>query len=213
LNDATAVDILADRMIGLMREIRRIVIASGNQGKVEEFQQYFRRYFADGVVILPKPAELEIEETGATFLDNAKLKAYQTAIATEEWSLADDSGLEVMALGGAPGVKSARYADDDQARIARVLRELGDRSDRSARFVCALAMANPEGHIVYEAVGTCEGQITHAPRGEHGFGYDPIFLVPEYGQTFAEMPSELKHRISHRARALAILQAQWQSEL
>ncbi len=194
-----------------MQEIGRIIIASGNQGKVEEFKEYFRLYFADaGVEVLPKPAEIEVAETGTTFLENARLKARHTAIATGEWALADDSGLEVMALGGAPGVKSARYADTDEARIARVLRELGDSEDRCARFVCAIAIANPQGEIIYEAVGTCEGEITHAPRGDQGFGYDPIFLVPEYGQTFAEMPSELKNKISHRAQALAILQAQWQ---
>ncbi len=194
-----------------MREIRRIIIASGNQGKVEEFKEYFQLYFADaGLEVLPKPTEIEVAETGITFLENAKLKASQTAIAMGEWALADDSGLEVMALGGAPGVRSARYADTDEARIARVLRELGDSVDRRARFVCAIAIANPQGEIIYEAVGTCEGEITHAPRGDQGFGYDPIFLVPEYGQTFAEMPSELKNKISHRAQALAILQAQWQ---
>ncbi len=198
-------------MIGLMREIRRIVIASGNQGKVEEFRDYFGLNFAStGLEVLPKPTEIEVAETGATFLENARLKASQTAIAMGEWALADDSGLEVMALGGAPGVKSARYADTDHARIARVLGELGESKDRRARFVCAIAIANPFGQIMYEAVGTCEGEITPQPRGDQGFGYDPIFLVPEYGQTFAEMPSELKNKISHRAQALAILQAQWQ---
>jgi len=192
-------------------DIRRIVIASGNHGKVAEFEEYFRVHCLNAELqILPKPSAIEVEETGTTFLENAKLKAVQTAIATKEWALADDSGLEVMALGGAPGVKSARYADTDQARIARVLRELGDSSDRSARFVCAIAIANPQGQVIYEAVGICDGQITTQPRGNQGFGYDPIFFVPEYGLTFAEMSSELKNKISHRAKALAILQAEWQ---
>lgn len=193
---------------------KQLIIASGNQGKVQEFIEYFHQQWGEqGWSILPKPPHLEIEETGSTFLENACLKAKFTAIATQTWALADDSGLEVDALGGAPGVLSARYAPTDELRIARVLSELqvqGKDVCRSARFVCAIAIADPTGTIVHQAVGTCPGIIIDQPRGKYGFGYDPIFYVPEYQQTFAEMPRELKNQISHRARALAELRSQWQ---
>jgi len=181
----------------------RLVIASGNLGKVAEFQEYFHRSFPDRHWhLLPKPPELEVEETGATFAENAILKAVHTAVHTRSWALADDSGLSVHALGGAPGVRSARYGATDPLRIQRVLRELGTNPDRSAEFVCAIAVADPTGKVEAVAVGTCAGEILHHPRGDRGFGYDPIFYVPAYGLTFAEMPPDLKNQISHRAKAL-----------
>ncbi len=183
-------------------KLQKLVIASGNAGKVAEF----RAYLADlGVELMPKPDHLDVEETGVTFMENAHLKASQIAIATGEWAIADDSGLAVMALNGAPGVLSARYADTDQARVDRVLSELQDVSDRRAEFVCAIAVASPDGAIVADAFGTCQGLITNAPKGEGGFGYDPIFLVPDLQQTFGEIPAEIKAKISHRANALKIL--------
>ncbi|MFN3925759.1 MAG: RdgB/HAM1 family non-canonical purine NTP pyrophosphatase [Pseudanabaenaceae cyanobacterium] len=193
-----------------MKNIRRLVIASGNQGKVREFMEYFR---GEDWHILPKPPTVEVAETGTTFLENACLKAQQVAIATGLWALADDSGLVVDALDGAPGIYSARYGPTDTLRIHRVLQELhakGENVSRSARFVCAIAVANPQGQIVNQAVGVCEGMIIEQPRGDHGFGYDPIFYVPEYQLTFAEMSSELKNQISHRAKALAELRSHWQ---
>ena len=158
-----------------------------------------------GVTLILKPDSIDVEETGATFIENAHLKASQVAIATGEWAIADDSGLEVMALNGAPGVLSARYANTDSDRINRVLSELKDQANREAQFVCAIAIASPDGAIAADAVGLCKGAIADAPRGSGGFGYDPIFLIPEFQQTFGEIPPEVKAKISHRAKALAIL--------
>lgn len=180
-----------------------LVIASGNQGKIREFS----RLLADlPLTIEPMPAGLAIEETGSTFTDNARLKAIAVAQATSQWALADDSGLCVAALGGAPGVQSARYADSDTARIARLLQELDGASDRSAHFTAALAVADPSGAVVLEVEGHCPGLILEAERGSGGFGYDPIFLVPETGLSFAEMDAATKGRLGHRGRAFALLE-------
>ncbi len=189
-------------MSNISTQLQKLVIASGNAGKIKEF----RDYLADlGVTLIPKPDDLDVEETGATFIENAHLKASQIAIATGEWAIADDSGLEVIALNGAPGVLSARYADTDSDRINRVLSELKGQANREAQFVCAIAIASPDGAIAADAVGLCKGAIADAPRGKGGFGYDPIFLIPEFQQTFGEIPPEVKAKISHRANALAIL--------
>jgi XTP/dITP diphosphohydrolase len=180
-----------------------LVIASGNAGKVREFGQLL----ADlGLNTQPQPEGLEIEETGSTFAENARLKAQTVARATGCWALADDSGLSVDALGGAPGVHSARYANSDAARIERLLQELAAAaSSRSAHFTAALALANPQGEVVLEVEGICPGTILVAPRGEGGFGYDPVFYVPEAGLTFAEMPHTQKAELGHRGRAFAAL--------
>ena len=185
-----------------------LVIASGNAGKVREFGHLLAGL---GLEIQPQPEGLEVEETGATFAENARLKASAVARACREWALADDSGLSVDALGGAPGVHSARYADSDSARIARLLQELDDANrsaanpSRQAHFAAALALADPSGTIRLEVEGRCPGVILDAPRGTGGFGYDPVFLVPEAGLTFAEMPSTLKAKLGHRGRAFAQL--------
>ena len=180
----------------------KLIVATGNSGKLHEMQTYL----TDPVWELTlKPDELEIEETGTTFLENAGLKASQVAKALGHWAIADDSGLEVAALNGAPGLYSARYGKTDDDRIARLLRELGDNSNRNAQFVCAIALARPDGTIVLQTQGICPGEILTAPRGSGGFGYDPIFYVPEQGMTYAEMPSDIKHKISHRGRAFADL--------
>lgn len=179
-----------------------LVIASGNAGKIGEFDQLLAPL---GFTIEPMPAGLDIEETGTTFAANARLKAVAVAQATGHWALADDSGLSVTALGGAPGVQSARYAASDAARIARLLRELAGAVDRSARFSAALAVAAPDGTVALEVEGHCPGLILEAPRGEGGFGYDPVFFVPEAGLTFAEMDKALKGRLGHRGRAFSLL--------
>jgi XTP/dITP diphosphohydrolase len=179
-----------------------LVIASGNAGKIREFDQLLAPL---GFTIEPMPAGLDIEETGTTFAENARLKAVAVAQATGHWALADDSGLSVTALGGAPGVQSARYAASDAARIARLLRELAGAVDRSARFSAALAVAAPDGTVALEVEGHCPGLILEAPRGEGGFGYDPVFFVPEAGLTFAEMDKALKGRLGHRGRAFSLL--------
>ncbi|MCP9881794.1 RdgB/HAM1 family non-canonical purine NTP pyrophosphatase [Cyanobium sp. Alchichica 3B3-8F6] len=187
----------------------RLVIASGNAGKVREFGHLLAGL---GLEIQPQPDGLEVEETGATFAENARLKASAVARASGAWALADDSGLSVDALGGAPGVHSARYADSDSARIARLLRELeqaqasSSNPSRQAHFAAALALADPNGTIRLEVEGRCPGVILKAPRGTGGFGYDPVFLVPEAGLTFAEMPSNLKAKLGHRGRAFAKLE-------
>jgi XTP/dITP diphosphohydrolase len=179
-----------------------LVVATGNPGKLREMQAYLEN---SGWELTLKPEELEIEETGETFAANACLKASQIAKATGNWAIADDSGLQVDALNGAPGVYSARYATTDSERIARVLRELGNEVNRQAQFVCAVAIAGPDGAIVLESEGICPGEILHAPRGDSGFGYDPIFYVPELQLTFAEMTRELKRSISHRGKAFTAL--------
>ena len=192
-----------------------LVIASGNAGKVREFGALL----ADlGLQTQPQPVGLEVDETGTTFAANARLKAQAVALATGQWALADDSGLSVEALGGIPGVHSARYADSDAARIARLLRELAETGalsprSRGAWFSAALALANPNGDIVLEVEGHCPGQILEAPRGEGGFGYDPVFFVPEADLTFAEMPRALKAELGHRGRAFALLKPQLQALL
>jgi XTP/dITP diphosphohydrolase len=192
--------------------LKTLVIASVNAGKIREFASLLAEL---NLEIQPQPEGLEVEETGDTFAANARLKAIAVALATGQWALADDSGLAVTALGGAPGVQSARYADSDPARIARLLAALdranqdrlqaGLAPDRSAQFSAALALANPAGEVVLEVEGHCPGTILEAPRGNGGFGYDPVFWVPETGQTFAEMDRALKGRIGHRGRAFALL--------
>ncbi|MEH2421164.1 MAG: RdgB/HAM1 family non-canonical purine NTP pyrophosphatase [Nostoc sp.] len=179
-----------------------LVVATGNPGKLREMQAYLEN---SGWELTLKPEELEIEETGETFAANACLKASQIAKATENWAIADDSGLQVDALNGAPGVYSARYAKTDSERIARVLRELGNKVNRQAQFVCAVAIARPDGAIVLQSEGICRGEILHTPCGNDGFGYDPIFYVQELQLTFAEMTRELKGSISHRGKAFAAL--------
>lgn len=191
-------------------ERRALVIASGNAGKVSEFSHLL----ADlDLEIRAQPEGLEVEETGDTFAANARLKASAVAGATGCWALADDSGLSVTALGGAPGVHSARYADSDKARIARLLRELAGTSDRSAQFTAALAVADPSGSIRLEVEGVCPGLILEDSRGSGGFGYDPVFFVPDAGLAYAEMDKELKGRIGHRGQAFARLAPQLQELL
>jgi XTP/dITP diphosphohydrolase len=181
---------------------RRLVIASHNPGKVGEIAELLRP-LGIAVVGAGELGLAEPEETQDTFAGNARLKAMAAAEAARLPALADDSGLVVDALGGRPGIRSARWAgadkDFDQA-MARVLKELGQSADRNARFVCALALAWPEGDCdVFE--GVIEGTIAQMKRGHNGFGYDPIFLPLNSTMTFGEMEPQAKHRISHRAAA------------
>ncbi|GBE94964.1 nucleoside-triphosphatase rdgB [Nostoc cycadae WK-1] len=179
-----------------------LVVATSNAGKLREMQAYL----ADsGWELTLKPEELEVEETGDTFAANACLKASEVAKATGEWAIADDSGLEVDALNGVPGVYSARYGKTDADRIARLLKELGDEINRQAQFACAVAIARPDGEIVLQCEGICRGEILYAPRGDGGFGYDPVFYVPEKQLTFAQMSPEVKKSVSHRGNAFAAL--------
>ena len=191
----------------------RIVLATGNVGKVREFAEVLTD---SGLEIAPQSVfnVPEAEETGLSFIENALLKARNAARHTGLPALADDSGLVVDALGGAPGVYSARYAGtdaNDAANIAKLLGELGDvaTAQRTARFVCALALLRHAADAIpLLALGYWEGQILREPRGIHGFGYDPVFWVADQQQSAAEMPPALKNRLSHRAQALAHLRAQ-----
>ena len=185
--------------------MKTLVIASGNAGKIREFEGLLQALPVD---VRPQPDGLEVEETGTTFAANARLKAIAVASATGEWALADDSGLSVDALDGAPGVHSARYAPTDPERIARLLTALNGASDRQAHFCAALCIAAPDGRVLLEVEGRCQGQITQTPRGEQGFGYDPIFEVEGTGLTFAEMPLAEKKQHGHRGRAFTDLEPQ-----
>ncbi len=156
------------------------------------------------------PNAPEVDEDADTFAGNARKKAVETARALGRWVVADDSGLAVDALGGAPGVYSARYAGthgDDNANNAKLLAELSDVPDdrRGAAFVCALALVDPSGTVAFETEATCRGRITHEVRGSGGFGYDPLFLIREYHRTFGELGPIVKHQLSHRARAFVRL--------
>ena len=182
--------------------MKKLVVATSNPGKLKEMEEYLTGL--DWQLVL-KPADLEIEETGKTFVENAILKASSVAKALGEWSIADDSGLAVDALDGAPGIYSARYADTDSDRIARLIKELAHTTNRKAQFVCAIALARPDGSIALQTEGVCHGEILQETRGSGGFGYDPIFYVPSQQQTFAEMSSETKNQVSHRGLAFAQL--------
>ena len=185
--------------------MKALVIASGNAGKIREFQGLLQ---ALPVSVRPQPEGLEVEETGSTFAANARLKAQAVAATTGEWALADDSGLSVDALDGAPGVHSARYAPTDPERIARLLKALDGSEQRQAHFCAALCIAAPDGSVLMEVEGRCDGLITASPRGEQGFGYDPIFEVAGTGRTFAEMPLAEKKQHGHRGRAFSLLEPQ-----
>ncbi|MGH7818378.1 MAG: RdgB/HAM1 family non-canonical purine NTP pyrophosphatase [Candidatus Binatia bacterium] len=176
-----------------------LVFATANPGKVREMQ----RLLGDRVRLEPLPHGFVMpEETGGDYAENALLKARAVRSATLRAALADDSGLEVDALGGAPGPRSARYAETDDRRIARLLEEIEGvpAERRSARFRCVLAVVLADGRE-WLAEGTSEGRIADSPAGSGGFGYDPVFYVPEAGRTFAEMSEEEKDAISHRGRA------------
>jgi XTP/dITP diphosphohydrolase len=191
--------------------MRDLLLATTNQHKLEEYRAIFSdlpyRLLSLHDILL----EVDVEETGTTFTENAELKALAYTKAAGKLSLADDSGLEIDALGGAPGVYSARFAGSETSydeRFRLILKQLEGVSEeqRTARFRCAITIAEPSGY--YRTVeGVIEGKIADAPRGEHGFGYDPIFLVPDLGKTTAEMPPEVKNRISHRGRAARLAAA------
>ncbi len=183
-----------------------IVIATLNQNKMREFKALLKDYRVTILSLTDIPHVPEIVEDGKTFRENALKKATVVARATGKLTIADDSGLEVDALHGRPGVYSARFAGagaDDAENNAKLLEELkGVPPDkRGACFKCVLGIATPQGETAF-VEGECRGVIIDALRGHHGFGYDPVFLVPEYNQTFSEMPPEQKNSISHRSRAL-----------
>jgi XTP/dITP diphosphohydrolase len=190
----------------------KLLIATHNPGKVKEYQALLTGLPLELTYPAQKGLDIEVAETGGSFAKNASLKATAYAKASGLLTLADDSGLEVDALGGEPGIRSARYAGrgaSDEERYRLLLEKLQGVpwEKRTARFCCVIAVATPEGQI-YTTEGSCEGIIAFAPKGEHGFGYDPVFYFPEYGMTMAELPLEIKNRISHRARAVRNFQLQ-----
>jgi XTP/dITP diphosphohydrolase len=197
-------------MGGLPAVLRKVVLATRNRGKLGEFRRLLAPRGCEVIDLDGAGIRRDHEETGDTFEANARLKALAYSHDTPLPVLADDSGLEVAALGGRPGVHSARYAGagaDDEQRIRRLLEELrGAPAPRAARFVCALALAQ-SGRLLLEVRGECPGEIAFEPRGRRGFGYDPIFVFPELGRTFAELSAEEKDRVSHRARAVEALWA------
>lgn len=188
------------------RKAVKLLVATHNPGKVREY-----RALLEGLPVeLTWPGELglglQVEESGSTFEENARLKALAYARASGLWTLADDSGLEVEALGGAPGVRSARYAgpsasDADRYRLLLEQMAAVPEGHRQARFRCVVALASPGGQV-WTAEGKVEGVIAWEPRGRNGFGYDPVFYLPDLGCTMAELPPEEKNRLSHRARAV-----------
>ena len=179
-----------------------LVIASGNPHKIREMEAMLASL---DLVVISQPEGLEVEETGSTFAENARLKAETVARITGRWALADDSGLAVDALAGAPGVYSARYAQGDEQRMARLLKELGDTPYRSAALISALALADPSGSTVLEAEGICRGEILLQPVAVPGYGYNRLLHVREAGCTLAEMPPHQLEKLGSRAKALRTL--------
>ncbi|HMG76707.1 MAG TPA: RdgB/HAM1 family non-canonical purine NTP pyrophosphatase [Pyrinomonadaceae bacterium] len=185
-----------------------LLVATQNKGKLEELRQLLEDLPLELYGLSDFPDVETVPETGESFIENASLKAAGYAAQTGLLTLADDSGLEVDALGGAPGIRSARYAGEsasDADRTSRLLAELSNipAAKRSARFVSAVAIATSEGQIMNVSVGTCDGHIDFAPHGSEGFGYDPVFIPGGYDQSFGELESAIKNQLSHRARALS----------
>ena len=191
--------------------MRELLLATTNYHKLEEYRAIFSGLPFHFLSLHDIHLHLDVEETGTTFAENAELKALVYARASGMLTLADDSGLEIDALGGAPGIYSARFAGKEtsyEERFRLLLEQLKGltREQRTARFRCAIALAEPSGY--YQTVeGTLEGLIADTPRGQYGFGYDPIFFIPELGKTSAELTPEHKNRISHRGQAAQLAAA------
>ena len=193
-----------------------VIIASGNQGKLKEFKELMKDLDVEVKSLKDFPEIGDIEENGASFAENAYIKAKAVYDATGCLSIADDSGLEVDALGGAPGIYSARYAGeekDDAANNKKLIEEMNDIPDekRGAQFHCAIVAIDRDGHR-YDAEGIVRGMILCTPQGENGFGYDPIFYLPERGMSTAELSPEDKNSISHRGNALRKMKALLEKE-
>jgi XTP/dITP diphosphohydrolase len=193
----------------------KLLIATHNSGKMREYRQLLQDVPFELVSLSDLGITEEVEETGDTFAENARLKAHTYASLNGMLTLSDDSGLEVDALGGEPGIRSARYGGDpnatDQDRVRLLLSKLEGVpwEKRTARFRCVIVISRPEGDVA-SVVGSVAGMIQYRPEGNEGFGYDPVFYLPSYGQTMAQLPLEEKNRISHRSdaarKAVAVLQ-------
>lgn len=191
----------------------KLVLASDNAHKLGEFRELFRTLNVELLSKKETGFTGEVEETGSTFEENAFIKAEAVMLATGLPAIADDSGLCVDALGGDPGVRSARYtgnhSDSDSDRYELVLKNLDGRQDRSARFVCALCCVFPDGKVL-RSRGECEGEILFAPQGENGFGYDPVFRPAGHDCSMAELTMDEKNAISHRGKALENFRKEWE---
>lgn len=193
----------------------KFVLATQNQGKVKEMRAILSHMGIEVVSAAEAGVHLDVEETGATFAENAMLKAKAVSQAAGLPAIADDSGLCVDALNGGPGVYSARYGGpelDDRGRYTLLLQSMRGQTTRAAHFACAICCAFPNGDTL-TAEGRCNGAIAFAPMGTDGFGYDPVFLVPDKGKTFAQLSAEEKNEISHRGRALAEFAAKLETYL
>jgi XTP/dITP diphosphohydrolase len=177
----------------------KIVFATGNPHKLQEINEISKD---TGVEFILPPAAFNPVENGKTFAENSYIKAKEAAILSNSIALADDSGLCIETLNGEPGLRSARYDKTPELRINKVLKKLGDNPNRKAKFVCAMTLVDEAGNILTQEIGECYGNISYAPSGVNGFGYDPIFEVDGYGVTMADMSEELKNLISHRSAAL-----------
>ena len=181
----------------------RMILASTNRGKFQEMKEQLLPYGIDLIFGGDLPSPPYVEETGATYEENAFLKARAWASSAKLPALADDSGLEVDALGGAPGVHSARVVPGkDSARTEWLLEAIKGADDRSARFVCSIAVVFPDGRSPLAVTEYCAGRIAASPAGESGFGYDPVFIPDGYEKTFSELGVDIKNTISHRAKAV-----------
>lgn len=185
----------------------RYILASNNKGKLKELKAILSDFGAEVVSQAEAGLSFEAEETGTTFEENALIKARAACEALTEPAIADDSGLVVESLGGAPGVYSARYGGctTDEERVCLLLKNLEGIENRTAKFVSCIACVFPNGDAI-TARGECEGKITAKPRGEGGFGYDPVFEIPVTGKTMAELSPEEKNAVSHRGKALRIFE-------
>jgi XTP/dITP diphosphohydrolase len=187
-----------------------LVLATGNPGKVRELREIFGKLPLELRTLEDFPDIEDVAETGATFAENADLKASGFALQTGEFTLADDSGLEIEAIGNAPGVHSARFAGTDTGYDVKIERlftmmRTADTDSRRARFVCAMALADARGRVVHTVEAECVGTIALEPSGTNGFGYDPIFIPEGHDKTFAELSDEVKRSISHRAKAAELI--------
>ena len=196
----------------------QLIIASSNKGKITEIKEILGGFFKKILSMKEIGLTLDIEETGSTFMENAIIKANAVFEATGMCALADDSGLVVDALSGAPGVFSARYSGEnatDEKNNQKLLKTLSGvpMAQRSAAFHCCIALVRPEPCQLITAEGECHGQIAFEPKGEHGFGYDPLFYVPKLGKTFGELDAEIKNTMSHRNMALQKLKVLLEQEM
>lgn len=195
--------------------IQTLVLGTHNKKKCGELQLLLEPLGLRLLSLADVSNAIEVDETGLSFMENARLKASQQAVHLKQWTVGEDSGLCVPGLNGEPGIYSARYSDPnatDQRNNEKLLSELQSRSpnNRSAYYVCTIALSDPSGQIQIQAEGQCWGRIIDQYRGDGGFGYDPLFEIPEYHQTFAELGSTVKSVLSHRARALRVFVDQLQ---